>query len=162
MSKYQTEIGPIEITRETVVVPKDAGSALGRTSISQLAARLGRTRVIQRDEVAFITVSDAKGQYLTANRAAGVVLTGGIALLVPSRKRATLVVALKSGEVLDFSLSRKDAKRAGSIAAEMILFGYTTSRDDEPAPTEETQQPVRKSSGKVGFGFASPEGECAT
>lgn len=62
---------------------------------------------------------------MTGNRAAGVVLTGGVALLAPSRIRGALVISTRAGDVYEFTLKRADAKRPEAVAAKITALGYT-------------------------------------
>ena len=66
-----------------------------------------------------------RDRHVTGNRAAGVVLTGGLALLAPSRMRDALVITTKTGEVFAFTLKRGLAKRPEAVAAEFTARGYT-------------------------------------
>jgi hypothetical protein len=116
--------GIVEITPEGIKVPKTLRAG-------QCASVLGLTRVIPKVEVAFVIVGDRNRQYMTGARAAGAIATGGIALLAPSRMRASLVIAQTDGSVLAFELQRRDAKRVEAIEAAFAAAGYRTSPPTE-------------------------------
>lgn len=117
--------GTVKITAEGIVVPKTAGGKFANAG--QYASLFGQTRFISADEIAFVLVGDRVSQYVTGKRAAGVILTGGIALLAPSKRRAALVIGLVGGESLTFEMQRKDASRVESIQAFLALHGYVVS-----------------------------------
>lgn len=102
-------------TKEFVTVDED--------TISLKRPLRGRTSY-QADEVADVAVSDGK-QYLTAGRTAGVLATGGIALLAPRKHVASVVIGLTSGEVITLKLPRSEAKRASEIAMGFKTLGYS-------------------------------------
>lgn len=120
MGTYITEQGVVKITPEYIKVPR-----------TWMGVRLPTWVTHLPEEVSFITVSGLDRQYVTGKRAAGVVLTGGVALLAPSRKRASIIVALRDGTVTEYTLKGSWAKKTDLIRADAAACGYRT------APTQE-------------------------
>jgi hypothetical protein len=86
---------------------------------------LGRTkRFIPRAEVVGVVVGDANRQYATGKRAVGVVLTGGAALLAPSRLRANIAVSLADGSARMWTLDRSGANNIQLHEASFRALGY--------------------------------------
>lgn len=125
MKRYSTKQGTITIESDAIKVPA-----------RKFGFRSPFSRTIPAEDVAFITVGALDRQYVTGNRAAGVVLTGGLALLAPSRKRASIVVATEDGEILSFDLAGSWAKDADMIRARAAACGYRTS---PPANDQEAE-----------------------
>ena len=80
----------------------------------------GNRRVIPFAEIGSVSVGGNDKKYMTGKRAAGVLATGGIALLAPTRVRGALVIGLAGGEVIELMLKGKDARRPEAIA---MMFG---------------------------------------
>lgn len=122
-AKFQTETGTITLTDEGITVPKTAGTK-GDT-FGKWASLVGQTRTIPFGDVHSVAVGDPKARYVTGGRAAVVVATGGLGLILPRRTRATLAIATTDGEVLEFTLLRKDAKRSDAVALAFSARGVT-------------------------------------
>ena len=105
-------------------MPGTMRDALDSARAGDWMSALRRKRRIVAADVHTVSVSGRDRQYVTGKRAAGVVLTGGAALLAPSRMRGTLVISTKAGEVLEFTLKRSVAKRPEAIAAAFSSRGY--------------------------------------
>jgi hypothetical protein len=67
-----------------------------------------------------VAVGGNNKKYMTAKRAIGAGLTGGLGLLTPTRVRGALVIGLTSGEVIELMLKGKTATRPEAIA---MAFG---------------------------------------
>jgi hypothetical protein len=121
-ARIATRQGTVTVTAEAVKIPRTAGTALAGAGGWSSLFRV--TRVIAAEDVREVFISGRDRQYVTGRRAAGVVLTGGVALLAPSRMRGTLVIATVSGGVYEFALLRRNAKRPEAIAAAFAARGY--------------------------------------
>jgi hypothetical protein len=111
-----TKQGIVVISSESVTVP--------RKMLGSLSA-FGLGREIPFSEIHSVSVGGNNKQYMTGNRAAGALLTGGVALLAPTKIRGELVIGLKDGEVLSYQLKRGDAKRPQTIAMAFDARGVT-------------------------------------
>ena len=111
----QTKAGKLTITAEGVVIGKSG---------TTVRALLQKPRVIKRDQIAGIQVHDGR-RYLTGARMAGVVLTGGVALLAPRRREASVIIVVKEGEIINLHLTYAEAKRAEGISVLVRSLGYT-------------------------------------
>lgn len=116
MGTYVTEQGIIKITPEHIKVPRKC-----------IGLKSPFLNTLVPEDVSFITVGSLDRQYVTGKRAAGVLLTGGVALLAPSRKRTSVVVALRDGTVTEYTLKGKWARKADLIRADAAACGYKTS-----------------------------------
>lgn len=124
-SKFVTEQGTIVVTDESIVIPATAGGMFEKAGA--WASLLGKVRTINAQDVHEVVVAGRDRQYMTGKRAAGVVLTGGAAMLAPSRMRGTLIISTKSGDVFEFTLKRANAKRPEAIAAVFSSRGYVVT-----------------------------------
>jgi hypothetical protein len=120
--RFATRHGTVAVTAGAIVIPRTAGTALARSG--RWASLLGMTRTLSAEDVREVRVSGRDRQYVTGARAAGVALTGGAALLAPSRMRGFLVIATTDGDVYEFTLFRKDARRPEAVAAAFSSRGY--------------------------------------
>lgn len=98
------------------------GITIGRSSAT-VGALLRQPRFIPRDEIAGVGVHDGS-RYLTGTRVAGAVLTGGVALLVPKRRRASLTIVLSGGEIITLRLTV--ARQAEGVAIFARSLGYVS------------------------------------
>jgi hypothetical protein len=117
-----TKQGTVTIRSEAVEVPRTIRRLLGK--YEKRRSLLRTTLVIVKGDVHEVSVSGHDRQYLTGSRAAGAVLTGGAALLAPSRMRGSLVIATRAGDILEFTLLRQDARHPEAIAAAFSARGY--------------------------------------
>ncbi len=115
--KLVTKQGTVVIGSEGITIP--AWSRAGGW-----ASMFGKTETLKAEDVREVIITGRDRQYVTGARAAGAVLTGGVALLAPSRMRGMLVISTTSGEVFEFTLLRSDAKRPEAIAAAVRAHGY--------------------------------------
>jgi hypothetical protein len=114
-----TQQGTITIGTESVTLPfRGPGN---------IASVFGKGRVIPFTEISSVAVGGNNKKYMTGKRGAGVLVTGGIALLAPTRVRGALVIGTTSGEVLEFRLKGKDAKRPEAIAMAFSTNGVEVS-----------------------------------
>lgn len=120
MGTYITEQGAVTITPDHIKIPR-----------TWMGLQVPTRNTHLPEEVSFITVGGLDRQYVTGKRAAGVVLTGGIALLAPSRKRASIIVALTDGTVTEYTLKGKWAQKTDLIRADAAACGYKTSPAQE-------------------------------
>jgi hypothetical protein len=120
--KVTAKQGTITVTEEAVTIPWTARRVLG--TYERSVSLRGFARVLTRQDVREVSVGGQDRQYLTGKRAAGVVLTGGAALLAPSRVRGSLVITTTAGDVFEFVLERAEAKHSEAIAAAFSSRGY--------------------------------------
>jgi hypothetical protein len=114
-----TQQGTITINDDSVTVPfRGPGN---------VASLFGKGRVMPFAEIGSVSVGGNNKKYMTGKRAAGTVLTGGLALLAPTRIRGALVIGTTSGEVLEYRLKGRDAKRPEAIAMAFSLKGIEVS-----------------------------------
>lgn len=121
-ARFATKRGTVTVTPEAIEIPNTTGTALA--SGGGWASLFRLTHTIPAAEVREVFISGRDRQYVTGKRAAGVVLTGGVALLAPSRMRGALVITTTSGDVHEFTLKRRDAKRPEAVAAAFAARGY--------------------------------------
>ncbi len=122
-ARFATKQGTVTVTGDGITIPKTAGTAFAGTA-GTWASMLGQTRTIAAGDVREVFISGRNRQYVTGARAAGAVLTGGVALLAPSRMRGALVIATTGGEVFEFTLPRAEAKHPEAVAAAFSARGY--------------------------------------
>jgi hypothetical protein len=119
--RIQTQQGTITINDTSVTVPVTGyGKGVARWSTA-----LGKGREIPFSEIHSVSVGGNNKQYMTGRRAAGVILTGGVALLAPTRVRGQLVIGTTSGDVLTYQLGRREARNPESIAMAFNMAGVT-------------------------------------
>jgi hypothetical protein len=123
-ARFLTETGTVIVSDEGIMVPRTAGT-MAEKAAGRWASLLGQTRTIPYSEVHSVAVGAPKAKFMTGNRVAGIVTTGGLALIGPHRTRATLAIATQDGVVLEFKLLRKDAKRSDAIALAFASRGVT-------------------------------------
>lgn len=80
-------------------------------------------QVIPFSEIHSVAIGGNDKRYMTAKRAIGAGLTGGLGLLTPTRVRGALAIGLTSGEVLTFTLNGKSAKNPEAIAMVFSVGG---------------------------------------
>jgi hypothetical protein len=102
--------GYITIQGESITVHRGQKGSIGDRFMKS------SIRVIPLSGIQAVSVGGNDKKYMTGKRAAGVILTGGIGFLTPARVLGALVIQTTSGEVLEFSLRGKDAKRPEAIA----------------------------------------------
>ena len=100
--------GYITIGDESIAVHRAQKGSIGDRFMKSV-------RVIPLSEIQAVSVGGNDKKYMTGKRATGVLLTGGIGFLTPARVLGALVIQTTSGEVLEFSLKGKDAKRPAAI-----------------------------------------------
>jgi hypothetical protein len=120
--RFATEQGTIVVTEESIVIPATTGGMFEKAGA--WASLLGKVRTIKAEDMREVVVAGRDRQYMTGKRAAGIVLTGGVAMLAPSRMRGVLIISTKSGDVFEFTLKRANAKRPEAIAAVFSSRGY--------------------------------------
>lgn len=114
-----TQQGTINIGTDSVTVPfRGPGN---------IASVFGKGRVIPFTEISSVAVGGNDKKYMTGKRGAGTVLTGGLALLAPTRVRGALVIGITGGEVLEYRLKGRDAKRPAAIAMAFSANGVEVS-----------------------------------
>lgn len=127
-AKYQTDKGWIVVTRDGITTPNPLQNILAGLVLAIVRRgtwkAIFRQNVIPAAEVARVQVTGRDRQYMTGGRAAGVVLTGGVALLAPTRVRGALVITTAGGDVHDYTLQRRDAQRPEAVAAQLTALGY--------------------------------------
>jgi hypothetical protein len=124
--KIQHKTGSVEVTRESVTIGRQ-WKTLGTIFHGPVTYPANAVRLV--------TIVDPRSQYLTGKRIAGAVVFLPVALLAPTRKRATLVIAVSDGTVHEFDLPTSEAKRNEMIVAQIALLGYRT---DAQAVTSST------------------------
>jgi len=120
-ARFMTDKGTVTVTAQAITASQHLGDII-LTAIQGGGWHLRRT--IPAADITQVTVSGRDRQYVTGNRAAGVVLTGGVALLAPSRMRGALVITTTGGDVLAFTLKRSSAKQPEAVAAQFTALGY--------------------------------------
>lgn len=110
----ETKSGRLTITAEGVTIGKSAAT---------MRALLQKPRIINRDQIVGIQTHDGR-RYLTGARMAGAVLTGGVALLAPKKREASVIIVVKEAEIIELGLSRAEAKRAEGISVLVRSLGY--------------------------------------
>lgn len=105
----------------TVTVTPE-GIKIRKLSVGGLLFKAG-SHDLDREDVTGIVIGDADRQYVTGKRAVGVVLTGGLGLLAPSKMTARIAIGTTSG-VIELTLGRSEAKRITSIEALFRSAGY--------------------------------------
>ena len=110
----ETKAGRLTITAEGVTIGRSAGT---------MRALLQKPRVINRDQIVGIQIHDGR-RYLNGGRMAGAVLTGGVALLAPKRREASVIIVVKEAEIIELGLTRAEAKRAEGISVLVRSLGY--------------------------------------
>jgi hypothetical protein len=110
--KIQTQQGTVTIGSDSVTVPfRGPGN---------VASIFGKGRKILFTEIHSVSVGGNDKKYMTGKRAAGVLVTGGLGLLAPTRVRGELVIGTTSGDVLNFTIKGRDARNPAAIA---MAFG---------------------------------------
>lgn len=113
-NSFQTKTnGTVKVTADGI----EYGGANG------LAVVLLRKKFVPRAEVTGVVIGDADRQYVTGKRAVGVLATGGLALLAPSKMTARIAVGTTAG-VIEFQLPRAEAKKITLIEALFRSAGY--------------------------------------
>jgi hypothetical protein len=120
-------------TGENVRLPRGASPVVvyghkvdtkqGTVTIGASAVSVPRNRVIRNEDIVSVSVGGNDKKYMTGKRAAGVLATGGIALLAPTRVRGNLVIGTVTGEILSFTLKGKDARNPAAVAMAFGLAG---------------------------------------
>jgi hypothetical protein len=113
--------GMVTVTRETVTIPRRRN-----VQAEHVIRKSWLTPAITfaAQQIAVVYVAGRDRQYMTGRRAAGILATGGVALLAPSRVRGTLTISTTAGDVLEFRLGKRDAKHPEAVAAAFAVRGY--------------------------------------
>lgn len=125
-ARFSVKNGSVAVTREGIAIPHTCATLIRQIRAGGFRALRARY-MIPAAEVTQVQVTGRDRQYMTGNRAAGAVLTGGVALLAPSRMRGALVIGTSAGQVFAFTLKRSGAKQPETVAAKIAAFGYTVS-----------------------------------